>query len=436
MPESVADINFFDPETNDCPYPAYEAMRDEAPVWKDPITGMYFLTRYEDIRMVLLDQDRFLNRVGSGAGNTEKAVQPDDPEKARELLEAAKVDAQIKQMYEDKGWLPASTLDGRDEPEHMQMRRMFDQAFRPKRISELEPFVQDLATKLVERFIDDGQCEFVGQFAIPLPLYVIGHQMGIPDEDMPQIKRWTDAWVKRMGLAQTPEERIWSAEQEIEAQQYFQPIFERLRRSPEDTLLSDLVNREIPEWGRTLTDNELHAEMMADIFVGGSETSTNAISAGVMLAIQQPEVWKQLKSDPDKYLGNFSEEVLRLESPVQGLLREAAEDVELHGVTIPAGAIINLRYASGNRDGRRFDCPADIDLERNQPRTHLAFGVGKHHCLGAPLARRELYWSFKVLAERIDEMWFIEGANDFSFHPNFFLRALKELHIGFRPAAT
>ena len=80
--------------------------------------------------------------------------------------------------------------------------------------------------------------------------------------------------------------------------------------------------------------------------------------------------------------------------------------------------------------------PEDLDLERKQPRTHLAFGVGTHHCLGAPLARRELFYGFKALVERIDEMWFIEGANDFAYHPNFFLRALKELHIGFRPAAA
>ena len=432
MADSVAEINFFEPETNDCPYHAYTEMRENAPVWKDPVTGMYLVTRYEDVRSIILDTKTFCHRVGSGAGSTEKAVAPDDPEKAKALLEAAAVDEQIKQLYEDKGWLPAPTLDGRDEPEHMALRRMFDYAFRPKRVTELDPFVEQLANDLFDDFIGDGHCEWVGQFAIPLPLYVIGKQMGVPREDMPQIKRWTDAWIKRMGLAQTPEERIWSAEQEIEAQHYFQPIFERLRKEPEDTLLSDLVNNEVPEWGRPLNDNELHAEMMADLFVGGSETTTNAIAAGVMLLIQNPDVWADLKGDPEKNLAAFCEEVLRVESPVQGLLRETTHDVELHGVTIPAGSIVCLRYGAANRDQRRFECPERIDLGREQPRTHLAFGTGSHHCLGAPLARRELYWSFKALVERVDEMWFAEGKNDFSFHPNFFLRALKELHIEFR----
>ena len=211
-----------------------------------------------------------------------------------------------------------------------------------------------------------------------------------------------------------------------------------MRKEPDDTLLSDIVNMEIPEWGRTLNDNELHAEMMADTFVGGSETSTNAIAAGVMLLIQRPEAWAQLKSDPDKYLPPLVEEVLRLEGPVQGLFRVTRNDVELSGVMIPAGSTVNVRYAAANRDERHFECPADLDLDRQNTRTHLAFGAGTHFCLGAPLARRELLLGFKALVERVDEMWFLtneDGSpkNTFDIAPNFALRALKELHIGFTP---
>jgi len=83
-----------------------------------------------------------------------------------------------------------------------------------------------------------------------------------------------------------------------------------------------------------------------------------------------------------------------------------------------------------------FGCPADVDLERSKPRRHLGFGVGTHHCLGAPLARRELLYGFKALVDLVEDMWFIEGANDFSYHQNFFLRAVKEVHIGFKPRAV
>jgi cytochrome P450 len=425
---SVSEINFFDPETNDCPYPAYQTLRDEAPVWQDPRTGMFFVTRYDDIRAILLDTKRFSNGVGNGANNTGKAVQADDP-----IAQRAE---RLAKLYEERGWTPAPSLDARDEPNHMQMRRMFDHAFRPSAIKEIDPYVEHLAYELLEGFLADGKCEWVQQYAIPLPLYVIGRQVGVPDEDLPRIKGWTDKWIKRMGLMQSDEEAEESVLAEIEAQHYFQPMFERLRAEPNDTLLSTLVNREIPEWGRPLNDNELHAEMMADLFVGGSETTTNALAAGVILLIENPELWQQLSAEPEKYLPTFCEEVIRVESPVQGLLREAAEDIVLHGVEIPAGSVLMLRYASGNRDERVFECPADIDLERSKPRRHLGFGVGTHHCLGAPLARRELLYGFKALVDLVEDMWFIEGANDFSYHQNFFLRAVKEVHIGFKPRAV
>jgi len=123
---------------------------------------------------------------------------------------------------------------------------------------------------------------------------------------------------------------------------------------------------------------------------------------------------------------------LRLESPVQSLMRATAKDVELSGVTIPAGSLINIRLAAANRDERRFDNPDALDLDRPRAGGHMAFGSGKHHCLGAPLARRELHWSFKALVDRIDAMWFAEGKNDFSYHPHYLLRAMKSLHIEFK----
>ena len=414
------DVNFFDRSTNDCPYHAYQQLRDEAPVWRDPRTGMFVITRYEDLRAILMDTENYVN----GRRRT-----PGTPEM---LARAQKIQA----LYEEKGWVPAPTLAGRDDPEHKQMRALFDHAFRPSRIKQLDGFVSDLAYRLVDDFLAAGTCDWVKQFAVPLPLIVIGRQMGAPEEDIWRIKAWTDAWVQRLGMMQTEDEAIWSTEMEIEAQHYFQKVFERLRAQPDDTLVSDLVNTPVEAWGRTLTDNELHAEMMADTFVGGSETSTNALSAGVMLLIQNPDVWQRLKRRDDKDLEAFCEEVLRLEGPVQGLFRVATRDLELHGVPIPADAVINIRFAAANRDERTYDNADEIDLDRRNLRQHLAFGVGTHYCLGAPLARRELFLGFRALLDRVDDLWFVEGANDFSVAPNFCLRALKELHIGFRPAIT
>ena len=418
VPGSLEEINLLDVKLQNCPYHAYEMLRDEAPVWIDPITGFYVITRFEDIRKLLLDTKNFSNDMRGGQGGS------------REQLDSAR-SVRMNALYEEKGWVPGATLAGRDDPNHKQMRTMFNEAFKPKKIEGMDSFVRDTAYKLIDAFIDDGQCDWINQYAVPLPLIVIGQQVGVPEADIWKIKAWTDAWVQRLGMMQTEEEEQWSVEMEIEAQHYFQPIFERLRKEPDDTLLSDMVNRVIPEWERPLTDNELHAEMMADTFVGGSETTTNAIGYGLKLLIENPDVWQKLRSNPDKYLRNFCEEVVRLEGPVQGLFRMAANDVEMHGVLIPKGAMINVRYAAANRDEREFECPADLNLEREKPGRHIGFGSGIHHCLGAPLARRELFWAFQALIDRVDGMRFTVGANSFEVAPNFSLRALQELRIEF-----
>lgn len=418
VPESLEDINFLDSKLQNCPYHAYQMLRDEAPVWIDPVTGFYVISRFEDMRKVLLDTENFSNDMRGGQGGS------------REQLDSDRA-ARMMKLYEEKGWVPGATLAGRDDPNHKQMRAMFNEAFKPKKIDGMDPFVRDTAYRLIDAFVDDGQCDWIHQYAVPLPLIVIGAQVGVPEEDIWKIKAWTDAWVQRLGMMQTEEEEKWSVEMEIEAQHYFQKIFDRLRKEPDDSLLSVLVNREIPEWGRTLTDNELHAEMMADTFVGGSETTTNAIGYGMKLLIENPQVWEKLKSDPDKYLRTFCEEVVRLEGPVQGLFRMAAKDVEMHGITIPKGAMVNVRYAAANRDEREFECPEQIDLERDKPGRHIGYGSGIHHCLGAPLARRELFWAFRALIDRVEDMRFAEGKNSFEVAPSFSLRAMKELHIEF-----
>ena len=418
VPGSLEEINFLDFKLQNCPYHAYEMLRDEAPVWIDPVTGFYVITRFEDIRKLLLDTKNFSNDMRGGQGGS------------REQLDSERA-LRMNALYEEKGWVPGATLAGRDDPNHKQMRAMFNEAFKPKKIQGMDSFVRDTAYKLMDAFVDDGQCDWIKQYAVPLPLIVIGQQMGVPEADIWKIKAWTDAWVQRLGMMQTEEEEHWSVEMEIEAQHYFQPIFERLRKEPDDTLLSDMVNRVIPEWERPLTDNELHAEMMADTFVGGSETTTNAIGYGLKLLIENPDVWQKLRANPDKYLRTFCEEVVRLEGPVQGLFRMAANDIEMHGVLIPKGAMINVRYAAANRDEREFECPADLNLEREKPGRHIGFGSGIHHCLGAPLARRELFWAFQALIDRVDGMRFTAGENSFEVAPNFSLRAMQELRIEF-----
>ena len=430
---STPELNFFEPGTIACPYPSYDILRDDAPVWQDPMTGMWIVTRYDDIRAIALDTDRFSNALPSGRDGSIRPVDPDgSPERA---LVASRATL-LRTLYEEQRIARAPNLSLRDDPDHIALRRLFDFAFRPAAIRGLDALVEELAYQLIDDVLDAGECDWVAKVAVPLPLYVIGRQMGIADGELPRIKYFTDAWIRRMGLMQDEADMRRSVQIEAETREYFQQHFDRLRREPDDTLLSVLVNREIPEWGRPLTDNELHTEVMSDIFVGGSETTTNALSAGVMLLIEHPDAWRRLKADTEACLEPFAEEVLRLESPVQGLLRETRVDVELHGVTIPAGSVVQLRFGAANRDERQFESPRDLKLDRKRPRGHLAFGVGLHHCLGAPLARRELYFGFKALVDRVDELWYVEAGTALEYRPSYFLRILESLHLGFKPAAT
>jgi cytochrome P450 len=407
-----SNINFFDPGLQNNPFQHYADLRQEAPVYQDPMTNIFHVSRFEDVRHVLQHPQIF-------SGKTRRAS---DPQSSRQK--------NVNTLFETQGWLPSATLIGRDEPNHKQMRAMFNEAFRPAKINAMDPFVQETAESLFENFATKGQCDWVQAMAVPLPLTIIVKQMGAPAEDLWRIKSWTDAFFKRISMMLTEDEEIACIEKEIEAQHYFQPIFDRLRAHPDDSLLSDLVNREIPEWGRTLSDEELHAEMMADTFVGGSETTTNALSAGIKLLIENPAVWDQLKIDQEMYLRPFIEEVLRLESPVQMLLRRATENTIIGDTDIPEGALIGVRYGAANRDERQFSCPAEIDLDRQKPGAHLAFGSGIHHCLGAPLARRELWWGFKTFLDRVETARFAPN-NQFDYHPHCLLRALKSLRIEF-----
>ena len=144
VPEKLGDINFLDYKLQNCPYDAYQLLRDEAPVWVDPITGFYVVSRFDDMREVLLDAGSFSNDMRSGQGNS------------REQLDAGRAQRMMA-LYEEKGWVPGATLAGRDDPNHKQMRTMFNEAFKPKKINGMDPFVRDTAYKLIDQIVDDGE---------------------------------------------------------------------------------------------------------------------------------------------------------------------------------------------------------------------------------------------------------------------------------------
>lgn len=410
--------SFLDPDTVECPFPMYERLLEDKPVYIDPISGFYIISRFEDARRVLLAPQVF-----TSGGVTEKLRDGVHPERSERM----------RDIYRRKGWLPGESLGLQDEPRHGETRAIFDAAFRASRIRELDPAVRDEAYALVEGFADAGGCDVVSQYAIPLPLNIIGMQMGVAREELPQIKAWTEAWMRRLSLLQTEEQEVESIEAEIEAQHFFKKKFDALRAQPNNSLLSDLVNTPRSD-GSRLSDAELCGHIMADTFVGGSETTTSALASAVRILCEDPALQAKLRTDPENQLRTFIEEVLRVESPVQGLYRMTTEDVTIQGVTIPKRSVVNVRYAAANRDPAQFENPECPSLERRNAGSHLAFGSGIHACVGATLARRELYWGLHATLDRLKDLRLAPGVNSFKLAPSLMLRRLAHLQIEYAPA--
>ena len=410
-------LTFLDPAVQECPYPAYELLREEAPAFFDAQAGFWVVTRYADVRAIVMDPRRF-----SSAGTVELVRQRSDPVRA----EAA------RRIYEAEGWAPTPTLSLQDDPRHKEVRKVFEHALRAGKVKTLDPLIETIAHRLVDAFAPNGRCDIVREFAVPLPLMVICSQVGVPIDDVWRIKRWTDAWMRRFSLMQTPEAEAESIREEIAFQHYFADIVEGLRQAPNGALLSDLVNMRLSD-GATLGYAEIISHLLSDIFVGGAETTTNAIGEGVLLLCRNAGQYHALTGDLDRRLKVFIEETLRLETPVQTLYRVTTQAVEVGGVAIPADALVSLRFGAANRDDRHFACPENLDLSRRNAASHLAFGAGVHHCIGAPLARREMYWAFSVLLRRCGNIRLAPDANDFTHQTGMMLRALNELHIEFDP---
>jgi cytochrome P450 len=412
LPDS---FSLLDPAIQECPYAAYAMLHREAPVYLDPRAGFYVITRYDDIRAILTDPKTY-----SSAATVELARDSVDPVRA----------GKARALFRAQGWEPTPTLSLQDNPLHRETRELWTRVLRAGKIRELDPFIKDTAIRLVEDFRHAGACEIVHQLAVPLPLIAICSQVGVPLTDIWKIKDWTEAWVRRFSMMLSDEEELHTVEQEVEFQHYFKDIVDALRRQPDGTVLSDLVNFRLSD-GRALEYAEIFSHLMSDLFVGGSETTTNGISEGVLLLCQNPDQYALLMSDVDRYLGNFVDEVLRLQSPVQGLYRVTTRPVTLRGVDIPARALLHLRFAAANRDEQHFAAPDALDITRPRVGSHLAFGSGIHHCIGAPLARREMYWSFSALLHGVRNIRLAPEKNDLSHMPGLMLRALKALHIEF-----
>jgi cytochrome P450 len=411
------DVNLLDKDVQECPYQAYAVLREQAPVYKDPRTGFYVVTKYDDLKEVLRNYDLYTRDI---SGTYDKTVESKRAGYWRNP-EA------VRAVFREKGW-PQVDSFGREPPTHGELRRYIDPSFTAGRIKKSEHKIVELIEELIDAFIDDGEVEFVNQFCVPLPMHVIADRLGLPKEDLPKLKAWSQDQFIAMSQGLSEEEEIACATRLTEFQHYLVEKFEEKRRNPQEDIISDLVTARNDQ-GEPLSTIELLGTTFA-LNIGGNETTTNSIAAGMLMLMQQPDKMAELRADRS-LLKNFIEEIIRLETPVQSLFRIARKDSVLRGVFIPKNAIIDMRFGAANRDPDEFENPDEMDLHRKSPGKHMAYGTAHHHCIGAPLARQEMLLAFGILLDRLGDIRLTPGRNDFTHHPHFALRGLKHLHLTF-----
>ena len=407
----LSEFNVLDRDVQGCPYPYYKTMRAECPVFQSPQTGMYYVSKYEDIRFIKRNPQLFSsNMVLKDRGG---------------LTEVQKKHAAVYAKY---GWSPVQALQRTDPPEHARWRKLIDRTFTASRVNGMKDYVDEMVHELIDAFIDRGECEFVHDFCIPLPCKVIADQLGLPRDQYLKLKEWSDAMLTPGGLMATEKEIIQCAYTEVEAQQFFYKIFEDRRKNPKDDIMSALVNTRF-EGEEPLSMHELQ-NMMNQLITGGNETTTSALAHAMWNLLKNPAEMAKLRDDRS-LIKNFVEETLRYETPVLGLFRKVTEDVELNGTTIPEGSIIFMAYGSANRDEDKFDDGETFDVTRKNAGAQIAFGMGTHFCPGAMLARREIYSAFEIILDRMDNIALARPLPAHTHDPSIFLHQLTELPITF-----
>ena len=400
------------PELLKSPWGMNRRLRDEAPVFKDPLSGIYFVSRYEDVVRMAQDHETFSSKMLSA--NRQLAAS-DDPE-IRDVMAS--------------GYPQVDTMLTEDPPLQRRYRKFVDGAFAPRNLKRLEPYIEQLSHELIDAFIDRGECEFLSEFGVPLPLRVIVSQLGAPEEDLPLFRKWTDAFIGNLSQQLDRDGLLNAAKDIVEFQHYFVDRMNERRENPKDDILSMVVNASI-DGEKPLEDAEC-LSMISQILVAGNETTSATLTEGMWLLIQNPDQYELLKNDPSEdMISRLVEESLRISSPSSNMFRRTTRAVDWHGETIPENSILFARFASDNQDERQFPEPEKFNLMRDNLREQVAFGKGVHHCLGAALSRREMNGGFKAILERMENFRMAEGASEPEFAANALLHGLTGLSVAF-----
>ncbi len=352
------ELNPFSYEFHENPYPTYRWLRDHAPLYYNPQLDFYALARFQDVLAASHDWQTYSSAEG---------------------ITLERLDARLFEVT------PMMIM--MDPPQHDRLRKLVSQAFTPRRVSDLEPFVRATAVRLLDVLHERGGGDFVTELSAPLPMEVIFTMLGVPDADRRQLRHWMDqSLVRDRDTGAIPSPAIDAMMQLL---RYWFALVADLRKQPNDGLISGLLDVQIDSGNGAptkLTDGEI-AGFCALLGAAGNETTTKLLANAAVLLARNPDAYASIVAEPAR-IPNAVEEVLRYSSPAQYQGRTVTRDVEWYGQGVPKGARILLLTGSANRDEREYADADRFDIDRQLP-VPLGFGHGIHFCLGASLARLE-----------------------------------------------
>lgn len=397
----MADVQFnpMDPEFVADPYPMYHRLRAEDPVHHSPL-GFWVLTRYPDVMAMLRD-----------------------PRLIKEPI-AAFVAARFG-MAVPPG-LGLSMLD-RDPPDHTRLRSLVSKAFTPRALEKLRPGIQQIVDGLLDEAVGRGSMDLIEEFAYPLPVRVICEMLGVPVQDHERFKAWGLDIARGLDAIMLPPDspvgqRSVSGRRALA--EYFRELIAERRTAPREDMLSALIAAE--EAGDKLDEEELLATCIL-LLVAGHETTVNLIGNGTLALLRHPDQLRKLRESPG-LIGTAVEELLRFDGPVQRTARIPSEDITIGGQTIGKGEMVMPFLGAADRDPSQFPDPDRLDISRTDNR-HIAFGMGIHFCLGAPLARMEGQIAINTLLARLPRLALATDRPQ--FRQSLTLRGLQALPVTF-----
>lgn len=361
----------FDPYDYDFhtdPYPTYARLRAEAPVFCNPDVWFWAYSRHADVLAALKDSETYSSTNGVSL----------DP----------------------AAWGPNAhrtmSFLGMDPPRHGRMRRLVARGFTPRRVNQLEPKIRRIADHWADKVTAHDTFDFIEDFAGKFPMDVISEMMGVPEADRAQVRTWSDLLVHREpGNRDVPQAGMEAA---LELAGYYADMIAQRRKARSDDLTSALIDAEVD--GDHLTDDEITSFLFL-LVVAGNETTTKLLGNAWYWGNIFPDQGHKPFDDPSR-VPDWIDETLRYDTSSQMLARTTTREVELHGVTIPAGERILLLLGSANRDELVWDRPDTYDLDRTDTAQDLAsFGLGRHYCMGHALAVLEMRIAMEELTKRI-----------------------------------